>query len=764
MQEIDAKIQAIIEKRRERVPKLRLDIEKWQSLDEEISGLDAVVHELRRHPRTLVELRDALAEIRVQELHEGIENAISLLKMLEKRFSRETVNIGVSGRARVGKSTLLQSISGLGDEQIPTDKGNPVTAVRSRIYHSATKRRAVLTLHTFETFSRDVLKPYHDHLLLPGAPHTLSEFETWAYPASEKDLAEERRDQHSSVTMLGRVRDMQQSLWSYKDDLRKGGERVVELEDLRPFVAYPKKEELNELEDKCPRRYLAVRDIRIECTFPRAQVSRLGVIDLPGLGELAPPAEKYHLTGLQNEVDVVLLVKRPVEGLAYWSEEDGKTANLLDEAKGQIKNRRDFVFLVVNCSDDDDPALIRNIKDSIRRLANDGQDGKHFHVLEADARSQDSVYERILLPVLEHLGERLPLMDEETLDGTRAHYRALASPVQNVLTDLESAIRRTTRFVPGSQEEVIRRAGALRRSIASSRDAPSLNKIVDELRTKARSEDEDPDYIQTVENTHEDMRAWIADGFGMKGGKDAWCKAAFESLGAEDYSGSFAGDEINRIRVEISNRFAKLDAYFAAKLEDMWAAVGNVLGDHLGDLLNGLHGVEALRRLKDLLRDAAEPCPTLSDAISDLLELRLEYRTHLHPRVRKELDCLNLEIVDQTTGEVRNQALVDAKKSDRGENLFNVIRQLAEQAAYETKKALVRDALAPALVLHAGAEQFVDTFIRSGDSKREFQRLARSYRDEIWPGDFSGLDEANARFANVAKAIRSVRELIREFE
>ena len=73
---------------------------------------------------------------------------------------------------------------------------------------------------------------------------------------------------------------------------------------------------------------------------------------------------------------------------------------------------------------------------------------------------------------------------------------------------------------------------------------------------------------------------------------------------------------------------------------------------------------------------------------------------------------------------------------------------MAEQAAYLTKKALLlREGVTPALVLHAAAEQLEDTMIRSGDSEREFKRLARSYRDEIWPGVFGEIDAANARVA-----------------
>ena len=58
-----------------------------------------------------------------QSLSTVYAEAISALTAVEARLKRTTVNIGVSGQARVGKSTLLQSISGLGDEQIRFTNG-----------------------------------------------------------------------------------------------------------------------------------------------------------------------------------------------------------------------------------------------------------------------------------------------------------------------------------------------------------------------------------------------------------------------------------------------------------------------------------------------------------------------------------------------------------------------------------------------------------------------------------------------------------------
>lgn len=741
---IQQQISSLLDRRRTRLPVVQKEVARWQSLDCEIGMLNAVVDELRNHPRTPAEVKQGLTGFQPQEIRRDITKAIELLRVLEARYARKTINIGVSGRARVGKSTLLQSISGLTDEQIPTGTGLPVTAVRSRIFHS-THQRATLSLHTFDTFREEILLPYHDELGLQSTPTSVREFHSFLYPKSEAELGELHRDKHSSVSILRRLREMQKSLSLYERDL-VGGERIVPLNDLRQYVAYPTNDQV--AVGNCARRYLAVRDVQIECNFPYAQVDHVGIVDLPGLGELAANAEKYHLAGLQNEVDVVLLIKRPVEGLAYWGREDGATTNLLDRARGFIKNRRDFVFIVLNSSGLNSP-IENSLRDDICRQVNDGVDGKHFQVLEGSAADQKSVYQKILAPVLCHLADRLPVMDDEVFKGTTATFVVLTAKVEALLRDIESALGAASRSAGSTAEDLEHRTGELRKDLAGA-----LAEVVERFECEARSGDEDQQYVDAVDASYLGIQSWIENGFGV--GKDAWCADALRQIRVDRNSSPFAAGELNRIRVEIGKHYCSLDHYFQGRVSKFWNDTASVFNGHFGELLVGMHGIDALRALAKSLSDASEPCPTLSEAVHELLDLKLEYRTQLHPRVRRELDGLNLQVLDPETGRPHDQIVVEVNGAG-SESLFRFLTQLAEQAAYRTKKALMQEALTPALVLHAAAEQFEDVFIRSGDSKKEFGRLARSYRDEIWPNAFQGIDEANAKFAKIAKAIRSIR-------
>ncbi len=718
---VSERIADILERRRTQLPLVRKDIARWQKMKEDIETLDVAVQEMRTHAGTRVELKENLATFSVHDLCQGIKDALERLSVLEARYARGTINIGVSGRARVGKSTLLQAISGLGEDQIPTGSGLPVTAVRSRIFHSDTSQRAILSLHSFDTFRDTVLRPYHDMLRLPAVPATVDDFRTWPYQNGAGRI-DDSADEHSHVTLRRRLRDMQLALGSFEDDL-VGGERVVGLNGLRDFVAYPTNEESKT--GTCRRRYLAVRDVRIECPFPYAQVEQVGIIDLPGLGELAAHAEEHHLDGLRNEVDIVLLVKRPKEGMAYWGREDGGTTDLLDKARGAIKNRNDFVFIVIN-SGKDEATLAEVLRDDVRKSANDGVDGKHFRVLETDATSQKSVYESVLAPVLQHLSERLPVMDEEIFEDTRYRDAALGAAIKSMLSELEATLSQISISVVNIEEDVIKRSDVLRKDLAGA-----LDELVQKLMAEARSNNAEPDYLAAVESAYQDIRVWIESGFGD--GEEAWVSNALRTMRVDKHSSRFAGDELNRIRVEISKRYHLLDNFFTQRVDQLWADLAPIFVKHLGGLLAGKVGVEALRYMRRLFLETTPPCRALSGAVDDLLDLRMDYRTHLHHKVRREFDGLNLQVINPQSRKLEDQIVVAVSESG-AEELLSFITDLANQAVYHAKKLLLLEALTPALIVHAAIEQFEDTLIRSKESESEFRRMIRKYKDEIWPG------------------------------
>ena len=480
--------------------------------------------------------------------------------------------------------------------------------------------------------------------------------------------------------MLNRLRAMQASFPTYEHDLT-GGERVLPIEELRPWVAYPTNEQEQQT-GLVSRRYLAVRDVRIDCPFPHARVRHLGIVDLPGLGEFAARADQHHVDGLQNEVDAVLLVKRPVEGMAYWGDADARALDLIDSARG-FADRRDFVFLVVN-SGETAEALVTALRDHIRGQVNSGVPDQFFRVLECDAADPGDVHARVLAPVLAHLAARMPAMDAAAIEGTRAELRATAQRIGTLADDVARVLASVAQSSGSVAEDLDVRSRRLRQDLSGA-----LVGLVGELRAQARAVGEDQDYTDAVERAYAATRAWITGGLGI--GEQAWRDEALRSMTVDRNSSRYAGDELNRVRVEISSCFEEIDVYFAARVRALWERVAGIVRSTTGELLgpepDAATGDDALRRFVALLAGASEPCPRLRRAVEQLLSVRLDYRSQLHPRVRAELDGLTLQERDPVSGEQRNRVVVEVSP-DGAEQLYAFVVQMAEQAAYLTKKAL----------------------------------------------------------------------------
>ena len=741
--DLSERIGQLLRLRRERLPRVQAEIARWRQVDQDLTALATALEALCRHPSVTPDDAMGLAIPHLTEIRANIADVVELYGAVESRFSRETVNIGVSGSARVGKSTLLQSISGLSDEQIPTGRDIPVTAVRSRIYHSPRARVAALRLHSPETFLNEVIRPYHAALNFAGVPSSLEEFRTWTYPGESVRTDVKAGD----VALLVRLRDMQRALWSYEGDLT-GGEKAVPLEDLRRYVAYPTSEERGAA-GPVEHRYLAVRDVRIDCPFPYSDVDQLGIIDLPGLGEIAADAERQHVTGLRHDVDVVLLVKRAAEGMAYWSTADAQAINLLDDARGFIRNRGDFVFIIINARAADG-ALADALRGDIMRQVNDGQADRHFMTLSVDVAEPTLVRDDVLSPLLHVLAERLPGMDEDCFRGAGDAAADVASGIRRALAEISTVLAGLRTTATGAIEELEGRAKALREDLAVV-----LGDLVIALYAQATADEDDPGYVAAIDAAYTGVKDWIEGGFGV--GEEEWRKRALRSFRVHRDAAHYGGDELNRIRVEISTRFASLDDFFSHQVEEARRQVGAILAENLGSLLTDVEGgSELLQRAAVLLAEASEPCPTLESAIRLLLTLRLEYRTQLHPRVRSQLDGLSIQLTDPITG--APVVVVKDLSVDGAHDLFSYATEQARQAAWDTKKALLDEKVMPLMVIYSAVEQFEDIFIRSGKSDTEFRRFARSYRDELWPGEFAGLTEGHARYARVTRLIKTITE------
>ena len=148
----------------------------------------------------------------------------------------------------------------------------------------------------------------------------------------------------------------------------------------------------------------------------------------------------------------------------------------------------------------------------------------------------------------------------------------------------------------------------------------------------------------------------------------------------------------------------------------------------------------------------------MATAVDELLELKIAYKTHLHPHVRSELDILQLERDNPDTPGERMLVVSGEVSRSGAERVAVELVQIGRQAAWGVRRALLQQALVPELILHSSAEQFVDAMIRHGPYESEFQELARVYRDNIWPDVFAGMKVRSVAVAKLRQALNQAQQ------
>jgi chaperonin cofactor prefoldin len=185
-------IDGLLAKRHDQKPKMESLQAALSRLGADVSGLVELANDTANLAEsesklkgTVTCLKDSLAnlETRITHLQAKIAN-------LMVRFGKNTVNVGVAGKARQGKSTLLQRISGLNDAVIPAGDGLPCTGAKSKIFHQEQDPHAEVDFYSEEEFVKGIVHAYYDELSLPHRPASLADFQRPLPPLPSPDVPE----------------------------------------------------------------------------------------------------------------------------------------------------------------------------------------------------------------------------------------------------------------------------------------------------------------------------------------------------------------------------------------------------------------------------------------------------------------------------------------------------------------------------------------------------------------------------------------------
>ena len=757
----------------------------WTALVGRFEGLVAAMDAADRSSRDAAQAADSNMRVRetlmgfLQSRQDGAGSVVELLRArLEEarqqvdavcaRVRRDTVNMGVVGSTKAGKSTLLRTITGLPDSVIPSSQFNPTTAAPSRIYHVAGQQSASLEMHTWESFRDSYLRPLHKLAKLGRVPQTPSDFAGQSYPAVGSDSAGGAgADKYLSKLLIA-----QSSLASYERLLSGPRIRTVDLSELRPYVSYP-------FAGDPPnhRPYHAVRGTKILQQFPEVVAINLGLIDLPGAGESGLDVDRQFIQGLKNEIDLLLMVKRPSVNNAAFLEEDSYALELADSARSGVA-LDDFYLIVINR--DEAHVLPGYFENAVEEVSKEAR-RRGIRVVTPDVSKRDDVLQNLMKPALEHLAERLAEMDRAAVGAALDVANEVAGEVAHFADGVLKETDGLRDKLPDEEDAFRDRAKTLRDDIAGD-----LDDLKDRYDSAVAQGEADSALDKGIAAAVAAARDWASNGLG-RGSRAQWLK----ELRGPFASGALEAkqEEYYRAKAKITDIFGEIDISLEAAVRRLWGEVADVLRRRLTEELVP-DSPAALDSLNELAR--IRKARFLRAAVTQLSQLRINYGSIVlrvtRPIIRKiswenspvgqsgsgraggvlgtttrfavdtagmavsglPVASLVKEAREASSGswwESTGRPTATTPPSDIGEvanakrgaeGLYDELTAVIEQSISDLENALRIEARIMASVLAAAADQFLDTAILRNDTERDYENLCRPNQRTIWPGVFDG--------------------------
>jgi hypothetical protein len=648
---------------------------------------------------------------------------------LAQRFSRSTLNIGVVGRPKQGKSTLLKALSGLKDDVIPTG-ADFCTGAASTLSNVDNLKEgealADIEFHTEATFLRDVIQPYWQQQLDLGVlePRSLAEFKQTSLPSIPGGNCQEPV---VGGKLLDELRSIHEQLPKFEVDLRGGSERGISGDRIREFVAQ------TDLAGRPLHRWRAVKRANIQCSFPIRDVGRISFVDTPGLGQIASGLDDYVRDVMGGDIDFALFIRRGETG-DQTIDQDIRLYGLVARSIQEIPLEQ-WSSYIINRSPDlaGQLGILRRNIEASRQIAFQGG------IRELDARNDEEARHE-LESLLNFLATQLPRLDEHLYSERMKSLGGLKGEIQTLADQAAKALP----TAGASQPDLVLLNKLFEK--AWKKLGSSLKQQVDSWRTKRNETDQD--FLSTVS----EIFSKLNEGPGLPEVREIEEEAAAQGLMG------WHADKLNELRVEISNAFESVDETLKTGFDDIRAEILSSLQREDGGKLAGLQSMSS--NLWETLVSRWEGLPesrTMIHAIELLLSASLSFRGFIQPRVRGCLDVLDSDSTEA--------ALFVFAAGDDAATSKEKLELAWQNACFACRGAIEEMAHEPNMARFAAVEDFRGAILHSGGdaAKQAWHLFYYHNRADIWKDDFAQLEADTRMRLEWEAAVKNLRDSAASF-
>lgn len=416
----------VIKKRKDFFSKLLSDLHDYQTLRTTI--LTEIKNQQGQYYNLSIE--DPTLEQKVEvanpdETIKKLEVCIKECDRLEKRFNRDTINISVVGRARQGKSRLLQSISGLSNDIIPADDGGDCTGAKSIISNSDESTHAIVYFYS----DIEVVNVVNDYLNALNSGFTigsLSQIPSINIQSIEDSIV-------SGADKSSLLEHLKKYVYNYNSYAHLLGTTlpISRSSEIRRYTS----QYLNNNEKTYE--YLGVKEVKIFTRFNYADAGKIQLVDTIGLFDTALGLEQRMMETLANESDAAILLRLPNPMGDHVDEQDNKLYNDIEQhLGGETLNK--WLFYILNVWDANKKSGDFMLEQLNKQL---GKTLRTAFVKQVNCALQDEVEKEIVIPILETLSSNLLDIDNNLMSKANKlfnecynSYDSLCNNISNVLS------------------------------------------------------------------------------------------------------------------------------------------------------------------------------------------------------------------------------------------------------------------------------------------------------------------------------------------
>ena len=325
---ISSQIDNILMQRKSRAVDLRRRRDQVMELKQALTGCTQLPGKAKsiEDARLRKECMDTLSKVKVPMKVMKQTDAI-LRKMDEaiKRFERESLNIATVGKARQGKSTILQAISNLGNDIIPAFDAGDCTGAVSIIHNDSSMEpgrvRVDLTFRTKDELL-EIVKGYINNIDPEYLTQNPLEYDDIGYISLtdlEMSIEEGEAGKMIQLEHLRRIvndftGNSDSKSVSIRDLCGRSGMSLTNPDEIRKYVAQNNGKNIVDPLRENYYSYLAVNRAEIYCRFAD-DVGKLVLVDTIGLGDTQWGIGPAMLDTVDKECDATIVVTKPISGV-----------------------------------------------------------------------------------------------------------------------------------------------------------------------------------------------------------------------------------------------------------------------------------------------------------------------------------------------------------------------------------------------------------------------------------------------------------------